>query len=100
MKRKLDFRNIKKIWYHSSDKKLPAKLTVKKNSSLRTLRTLEDDYGYKDLPYGLFVSDSPELTKPYGKYLYEVKSFNEPMMIDNGKYIFSVGLIVEVRLKD
>ena len=82
------------MYYHSTDRVLPKTFVVAKKSSFRTKETLARDYDIKSFSGGLFVSDLPE--KTYGKFIYRVISKVEPLMLDNGKFIYPVGTRVSV----
>jgi hypothetical protein len=82
-----------KVYYHNTNTELPNSFVVDGKISSRTAETLVRDYGIEDFDGGLFVSDSPNMV--YGKNTYKIVSDKEPMMLDNGKYIFPKGSVIK-----
>lgn len=85
------------VYYHGSSDELPERFIVSKGLSEGTFLYLKEEYGLKDIKGGLFVTNDKRWAELFGEKVYEVISETEPLMLDNGIYIFPIGTKVETK---
>ena len=84
-------------YYYGTKKNLLKTFIVKSRVSKTSQRTMNWEYGIRDIKNGIFVTDYAEYAKVYGPKVYEIIPSEEPFMVNNGIYFIPNGVKVKAK---